>query len=593
MNNQHKNRDLRGVSVSSLFLRFKPARGFALPLVLAVIPIIAMLALITLSTTTRDLNFAVNDANSKRAFYIAEAGLAEGLNEFSATNYGKVTHESDGSIVDQSKRLEASLPNLSRDGEGWYAWEWKNGDGHRSFTGSGIYEKYRFRVYYINAKQWVLESEGTFGKVTRKLMVSGTTEPIFLYALFSDGNMSEFVRGQDQNITGWVHANGDLFFRPSGTTLTIDSDRVTASGKIVRYEDAWGRPDEGGTVRFRLSNGSVVLMEGRSQGRSGQGSAYDSYNSAWLNSGQGALSRYQGIVKDGSLGGSYVSPPAIESMHEGGYFQQQAGLQITPSSTGTGISTKTFYNQAEERYETVKELDMQQLGYPSNGLIYSDTPIRLVNAGKLKAPLMIVSNSNIYTIGDVNKEYATQEDYANQQQTRLPLALMSTSRIYHLSGAWDDGKSQSPTKTQQQASDPSLYSGDPANVVEVNAALVDGSILVDEINYVKEYGGETNPYYTGTYTSGVNAWANSDDYLEKWGSGVTMKKRGSIIHLENARMAKFDNSNAGPGITAWVRRSHYDPPKRDYSYDEMFGDPTSHPPFTPLVSSRAFWKEVK
>lgn len=293
------------------------------------------------------------------------------------------------------------------------------------------------------------------------------------------------------------------------------------------------------------------------------------------------------------LGGAYEKPPALESKAEGGYYNQQAGLVITSTTpSGSGINNRTFYNNAEERREHVKELDMSVLDYPPNGLIYANTPIRLINAHKLKAPLMIVSNSNIYTIGDVNKEFGDKEAFDSGTSTKQPLALMSTQRIYHLSASWQDNQNQNRTTSLNQAAKPPLYAGDTANVVEINAALLDGSILVDEINFVKQHGGQSNPFYTETHSSGVNAWPNSDDLLERWGNGVTLKKRGSIIHLENPNMAEFDNSDAGPRVTAWVRRTHYSPPHRDYGYDPMFSDPTRLPPFSPLVSRQNYWNEV-
>ena len=72
----------------------------------------------------------------------------------------------------------------------------------------------------------------------RRIQVLGYTEPAFSYALYSDGDLSEFVRGADQDIFGKVHANGDLFLSPSGTTLSIDSPAMTATGNMIRTTDA-------------------------------------------------------------------------------------------------------------------------------------------------------------------------------------------------------------------------------------------------------------------------------------------------------------------------------------------------------------------
>ena len=128
--------------------------------------------------------------------------------------------------------------------------------------------------------------------------------------------------------------------------------------------------------------------------------------------------------------------------------------------------------------------------------------------------------------------------------------------------------------------------------MEVNAALVDGPPQVDEINYVQEWDGVINPLFTGRDDSSRYCWANSDDLLENWGS-VTLQKRGSIVHLENSTMASLDNSDQGPGKTAWTYETHYSPPVRDYGYDTDFSDRSKQPPLFPVVSKKIKWTLVK
>jgi len=299
-------------------------------------------------------------------------------------------------------------------------------------------------------------------------------------------------------------------------------------------------------------------------------------------------------MKDGNLGGEKISPPVVEAMEAGGHYEQNADMVITSTSAGTGISTKTFYNHAEARSETVKQIDMSAISYPADGLvIYAKTPIRLVNAAKLNGKVMIVSNSNIYTIGDFNKVYGNLTAYSSSTSTKVPAALMTTQRIYHLSSNWSDASNASASSTITTAKDDPIYTGDDKNVVEINAALVDGTPCVDEINYVKTYNGVTNPLYSGTdKPGGKYCWANSDDLIEAWetkttysGTAIqpTLKKRGSIVHLENSVMAKLDNSNAGPGKAAWTMKTNYTVPIRDYGYDNDFKDANKQPPLTVLT----------
>jgi hypothetical protein len=434
--------------------------------------------------------------------------------------------------------------------------------------------------------------------------VHGKIEPVFRYALFANETLSEFVRGADQDISGDVHSNGDLFFRPSGTTLEIRANSVTSHGNMIRYKDAWGRSDAGGTVKISTGSetGSLVTMDGKDQGKTGIGNAFDSYNANWLNVTSGAYKKWGGVVRDGNLGGLKKAPPVLEAMEAGGYFEQNAGTVITSSSSGTGISNKTFYNNAEDKSVTVKEINMATFTYPANGLLYAKTPIRLVNAAKLTSPITIVSNSNIYTIGDFNKVYGDSASYSSSTSTKKGAAIMTSQRVYHLSGAWSDSANATKGTTVPTPKDDPLYTGDAKNVVEINAALVDGAPCVDEINYVKNYNGVTNPLYNPTdQPGGKYCWANSDDLLENWGNATTysgtsikpiLKKRGSVVHLENTVMAKLDNTNAGPGICAWVMKSHYGAPIRDYGYDSDLKNPSKQPPFTMITGQVVYIKIV-
>ncbi|MCE1246524.1 MAG: hypothetical protein LWY06_07770 [Firmicutes bacterium] len=587
--------------------RFSDIKGYALFVVILMIPILYLMASVILERLTNSYRFSTHQNSMSKAFYIGEAGMNSAFYEFAATNYSRFTHDiNKNRITDTNTRLPITLSNVRVDSDGWFVWEWTPSSAYKNFTDSATTEKYRYRIYPVNAAQdrWVIEAEGTFGRDVRKMSLEGGTGSTLQFALFANESLSEFTRGDTQTLTGKVHSNGDLYFRPSNSTLTINADSVTAAGNMYRYQDAWGRADGSGNVRITSGNssGPLVTMNGASQGANGKGNAFDTFNALWLDTNNGALKKWGGVVKDASLGAGRQEPPSLESLSAGGYYNQKAGLIVTSSTTQTGIYNRTFYNRAEGRSETVKEIDLSVITYPSNGLIYASTPIRLVNGAKLKGSLTVVSNSNIYTIGDYNKTYGNKTSYDNKNSTKQPSALVTSSRIYHLSGGWKDSSNNSAGSTTQTAKDDPLYNGDDANVVEINAALIDGPPQVDEINYVKSWNGTTNPLYNPVDFPGGNyCWANSDDLLEDWsvstkysGKDVdpVLRKKGSIIHLENANMAKLDNSNAGPGVTAWVVKSVYSPPVRDYSYDSNFQNPSLQPPYFPSAARRIIWRDL-
>jgi hypothetical protein len=574
---------------------WKEKRGFILGIIVVLVPILVLLMGIIIQSIIYETRFTMHALNHKKAFYLAETGLNAAYYEFSGQRFGRTTHETDGTTLTTGiNKLATTIPNVAQNGtDGWYEWTWSPGSAYTSFNGGPTTEKFRYRIYFPSSTTWIIEADGYYGTLQKRLRCIGTTELAFGYALFDDQNLSEFVRGANQTINGKVHANGNLYFRPTGTTLQLNSNQVTSAGMMIRFKDAWNRPDSSGTVQITDTSGTLKTMDGASQGASGQGNAFDSYNGNWKSATNGALtsSKWNGVVKDVTLGAAHVNAPSVQSFDPGGYYDLNAGTHITPTSTGTGISNKTFTNKAENHSETAKEIDLATFTLPANGLIYCTTPVRFVNGSKVNAPLTVVSTADIYTKGDFNKMYATQTAYNNGTVTKQPVALMTKARIYHLSGAWND--SNSGNSTPPTASDPASYTGDPANVIEINACLVDGSPTVDEINYRQSWLGVSNSLYNPVDQPGGNyCWANSDDYLETLGSGVTVKKRGSIVHLENATMCNFQNSDYAPGKTAWVYKTSYSAPTRDYGYDTDLSNPAKQPPFAPVVGRKLYWKEV-
>ena len=570
------------------------AKGFILALAVILIPIFMLLMGTIIQSVIHETRFSLYEMNRKKAFYMAETGLNVAYHEFSGQRFNRTTHESDGTTVTTGASLiQSTVDNVAQNSsDGWYEWTWTPGSSYSNFNGGTTNESYRYRIYFTSTYNWVIEAEGIFGSMRKKLQCIGTTETAFGYALFDDQTLGEFTRGATQTITGKVHANGDMFFRPDGSTLNLNSTEVSAAGYMYRYRDAWGRADGGGTVNISNNAGTYVTMNGKTQGYSGAGNAFDSFNANWMSSSNGALSKWTGVVQDVNLGAKHVDAPAVQSFDPGGYYDLQAGARITPTTTGTGISTKTFFNKAENHSETVKEIDMSTYTLPTNGLIYCTTPIRIVNGQKLSSGLTITSNSNIYTKGDFNKVYGTQTAYNNGTSTKVPAALMTKSRIYHLSNSWSDSDHTSASSAQTTGTDTALYTGDTANLIEINSCLVDGTPTVDEINYRDKWQGVSNSLYNPVDLKGSGyCWANSDDFLETLTS-KTVKKRGSIVHLQNATMCNFSNSNYGPGVSAWTWKTMYEPPTRDYAYDTDLSDPTKQPPFAPYVSKKCYWKEV-
>lgn len=544
-------------------------RGFALAMVLLAIPAAMLLIATLVVLCLSESSYLRHRQRQLQAFYLAQSAINMAHQALAASNFSAATRRADGHTpVNGPERLQANFPGLSYQASGTYRWQEKD-------------RWLEFAVYFPSANRWVIESAGGDGRSISRQRQQGSLEGMLSYALFDNQDLSEFVRGSDQVISGRVHANGNLYMRPTGKRLTIRSDSVTCAGRIIRHKDAWNRPDDGGTVEISRgsTSGSLVVMAG---GR--EGVAFDAYHRDWVAQAPG---RWEGVVKDSSHGVGVRTPPSVQSLTPGGYYDQHAGLRIgsnTPDSSF--LSTKSFTNQAEGNQVQVRELSLEALAvagqFPANGLIYSDVPLRLVRAHELAGPLTVVCSQNLYVQGDFNQVYPAQADAASKTSRKLPAALISGGRIYHLSTGFKDSNSSS--SSIPAASEPSRFTGDPSNVLEINAALVDGTLTVDERNFRKEYRGVQNPFYDPVHRPGQNAWQNSDDFLEGLGS-VTVRKRGTVVHLQNQTMAPFDNSGTG---VRWVVKTHYGAPTRDYAHDPLLE--STPPPFTPVVSRKGLWQ---
>jgi len=618
-------------------------KAFLLATMLTMIPV-ALILMFTLSATLISQSGMTMLAMRKnKSFYLGQAGLATAFQVFGLNNNSGHTHESDGVTISTDVLQPYGTTDLTLD-NGWYRWQWNPGDPpSRSYTRSGRAETYRFKVWLPTPTSWKIQCEATVDNVVSLQEIGGNLTLIYDYMVFDNGDTSDFSRAEQHAVTGKIHANGNLYLRPWSTegfyidipilgihrkilekvdpaNLDIDATEISSAKRIVRFQDNLGNPDPGGNIH--ISNSALglgpTLMEGKDQGANGQGNAFDSYHPNWRST---AVSKYQGTVTDSELGAKKQNMPQRGALEPNGYYDQRAGLHIDSGYSAAGVSEKTFYNQSENREVTVKELDIAAMKaantLPANGIIYSEVPVRLVNAQVLPGKLTVASQATIYTKGDFNKDNPDGTGPGQHQAA----SLLTSDRIYPLTSSFSDSQSYhypDPGTVigpgPPEAHDPPLYPGDDPDVLELNAARMDGVPSADERAWVNEPG---NPYFVpGEFTHpltghkmGVKEISNSadpthpgmkvaypdgDDLLENL-QQVTMKFRGTISHTRTAKMAKFDNSDANtPGITPWVVKSSYIPPKkRSFEQDPLLASPTNGPPLQPRAARKLFWHEIR
>lgn len=283
-------------------------------------------------------------------------------------------------------------------------------------------------------------------------------------------------------------------------------------------------------------------------------------------------------------------------------------------------------------------------------------------------------NKDLATRDDYDKKHGLR-DYAPggvkeaehdpNWTTRQPMALMTKDRIFHSTKdyQYQPGSHSLPGSGTTSGNEPEEYPEDNeyvntdsgkgnTNVIEINSALLDGAPNYDEVwNRVTDTGA-TDPD-TGQSIFRERAWGedpdspgwndfwndpdadgatlgqtgrpggptgsdgkeatNWDDYMEHMGS-IVVKKRGSIVHMQNASMdgirradgslvmpgdPEYNNINNAssdppPGVTAWYRNNFYSPPYRDYGYDKdamQARNGFADIPYAPIITNRTMWKD--
>jgi hypothetical protein len=591
---------------------------------LLLVPICLILTFSLVRLITTGAGFGLQAQQKLKAFYVAEAGLNCAFHLFGLANYTGVTHQPDGSVADDPDEYALVWPStaeLSRDGDGWLAWSYDPDDdpADRSFTRSGLAESYRFRICFpdpAKPTEWRIDCEAVVGNRRATHHLAGVLENPQQYLVFDNGDLADLARSSQQRLEGTVHTNGNLFLAPwktvgfgvaghyivppstdsSGTNMTdlsLTNAEVTIGEDLIRREDFWGRSEDGVTVSI---NG-VSLGTNSSN-------YYDSQSPAWDSPGvDGSLSVFDGKVKTRDVGARQKNVPHSTVFEPGGYYDQHAGLRVGALDTATSwLSKVDTYNEAEKQRVRVSEIDIAALhasgDWPSNGMLYASTPIRVVNGAELPAPLTIVSSETVYLQGDFNKKYHSAADLAGNNRREQPAAIMTADRIYKLSEEFVDhttsgyvfppadpdfyvhGYREDGTKFRP-AQDTPKFAGDPANVIEHNAVLVDSAPTEDTAAFAFAEQGHPSSYNLGLkvrltedpVTHQVEfIFPSSDDFLENV-SGLRFEHSGSQIHLRNATMVTgayggmfneeywssphVSRLREGSGPTPYVLRSAY------------------------------------
>lgn len=597
------------------------SRGFMLATALLLIPICLILTFSLVKLINIGAGFGLQQQQKMKAFYLAEAGLNTGFHLFGLHNFSGVTHDPTGSAIDPNDPMGIICPaplNLVNDGNGWLSWSYTHGVDPRneSFTQSQMDESYKIRIWFpdsSNPNLWQIDCEAVVGNRRAQHQMSGVLEDPQEYLIFDNGDLADLSRSSAQSLEGKIHTNGDIYVAPwetygfeknghyivapsatsTGTTLTslsLENIEISSGGDLIRRRDFWGRTD----------SGIQVNLNGVSLGTNSS-NYYDSESPLWNNTGAaGALAQFSGQVRTRDVGARQKSPPHSQVFEPGGYYNSQAGLVVDSNTASNSWLQKVVsYNEAERQQVRVSEIDIKALHasghWPENGLLYASTPLRITNGSVLPEPLTIVSSETVYLQGDFNKKFHNSIDQSTNNSKLQPAAIMTADRVYRISDDFQDKPNSEylfpltdpdlfiqghPTQDNgskmRPAQDPPKFPGDPNNVIEHNAVIVDSTPTEDTAAFAFADQGHPSVYNPGLkvrLSADPNTgetefvFPSSEDFLENV-SGLRFEHGGSEIHLRNATMVSgpyngmFNEGfpagiREGSGPTAYVQRSHY------------------------------------
>ena len=396
--------------------------------------------------------------------------------------------------------------------------------------------------------------------------------PIFQFAIFYEDDM-EIHPGPNMIIGGLVHGNGDLYIDPgSGSTLTFSND-VSASGNIFKAKRGGeSQSGSGGTINYlgreltNVASLNLPVGTGFTNGAHGLLDVPPIGESATNGNGTNRLYHQADMIV-------LVSNTTV-TVKGSLQWQNEATLSNVPWSQF--ISTNvTFSNTREAATVRAVTIDVGKLrawdstntgsasirtalGHNISSIYIADmrtmtstqeAGICLTN-GQYLPPLglTVVTPDPAYTIGNYNitDDGVTTHAATSDTTHTLPASIMCDA-INVLSSAWNNAQSFTNS-----------LSGRAAQDVTVNAAFLSG--IVESTNISSSLG----------YSGGVE---NFPRFLEDW-SGHTFTYNGSMVEM-------FDSAIAN---NPWLPGS-YNPPVRNWFFDDNFMIAGKQPPMTPAVKT--------
>ena len=541
---------------------------------LATVIVLGGVSLAILGST---LTWTSNNAmlNERHNQYVASLAAAEAATEKVLANLS-TDYQAFGAATVHS-RLSTYAGMVPNTGENalWGDYEFSNAGGitGQTFVGvsspwqvSPLISQYQglqgyaatFRIV-SNARQQSSRYDIT-GAVGQDVQLA--TIPLFQFAIFYNMDL-EINPGPNMTVRGRVHSNGHLYAQPQATLRFLGD--VTAAGDII-HDKMPGDPlnRSGGTIVYDAEHDSgvnslnmpigtdnsptsvrqIVEMPPVGEDPNSQMGKERFYNKADL-----IVLVYDDRVE--TFGGqAAVGSPSVPwstaksfLSTNATFFNKREGKTV--KATVLDVGKLKDYNNTSNPIKTALGHDISSVYIKDLRPQATDTQpgIKVVNGQTLpNAGLTVVTPQPLYVQGHYNAP-ASALGTANTSQTK-PAALIADA-ITILSQGWSDGNGSKSLSSRL------------AQSTTVNAAILAGIVKTT----------------SASYSGGVE---NFPRFLEDW-SGDTLTYNGSMIVMFESQVATA--LWRGTGSTIGI----YNPPTRNWNFDNNFLDPTRLPPGTPAV----------
>ena len=557
--------------------------GYALFLVV----LLGAVALVTLAGTLRwcTSNVSFNQRNNQ---YYRTAAAAEAATEKVLTHM-MADYQRDGDYGNTSHQTQyPTLVPTSSENSAWAAYAFS--DGQRNAN--------RTYVQYLPPSAYqVLSSQysGLRGYASTWRIISNAKEvsspfdiqvgvwqelqmatiPLFQFAIFYNLDL-EVNPGANMTVTGPVHCNTNIYLQPQAS-LIFQSD-VTSAGHIIQDKKP-GDPTvrSGGTTTFRAEHDNQLSALTLPIATNNTPAAVRQV--VEIPPGSEPTTSPMGLCRYYNKADMIILVTDSETTVKSGLANNFATVIPFRQFSNWLRTDVTFFNKRENKTVQTTQIDVGRLvtWNQTNTLlrpVLTDSDIRLIYVDDQRSMTSSTEPGvrlvNGQTILPQGLTVATPDPLYVQGNYNAPAAALGTTNttatkpaslvgdaITILSPSWSDANS---TKA---------LSSRVASAATVNAAFLAGIVQT----------------VTGSYSGGSE---NFPRFLEDW-SSKTFTYNGSMVVMFPSQIAT--GLWQGTGSTIGI----YNPPTRNWAFDQNFTNPSKLPPGTPMVRAlvRGQWAIIK